>query len=176
MPNLSKITARECGKILISFLIIFFINQSVFAVVSSNEEILLPRVDLLQRGPCPIPAKEIPQKTPICHPKSAVQPASSSISNYTATFNRSYDDVFITALSALEKSPLTVISFDSESGRIFCNYRNLKAIYGKVESTSVNSTIFRITPADGNYNIPLTIINGIFHDMRGNTALGASNN
>jgi len=88
-----------------------------------------------------------------------------ALANYTAHFNKPYDKVFIIAVSALEKSPITVISFDTASGKIFCNYHETKSIYGVVESISPTSTVFRIIPADGNYDIPMTIVKSIFRDI-----------
>jgi hypothetical protein len=151
MSNLLKIT------IIIFLTMIFPTNQAVFSATVSSEEILLPRVDLIPKEPCPV------APVPKTVKKSTVTPGSSLL-NYTANFKKPYDDVFIAAVTALEKSPITVVSFDSTSGRIVCNYHNRKA-YGLVESTSGSSALFKITPVDCCYNIPLTLINGIFHDI-----------
>lgn len=148
---------------IVLFINIFLLIQTTFASANSNGEILLPRIDLLPKVTCPVPEKEMPK--PVSKPKDIQTHSGVSVLDYTATFNRPYDDVFIVAISALAKSPVTVVSFDSASGRIFCNYKNIKAIYAIVESPSSNSTIIKITPADGNYNIPLTIINKIFEDV-----------
>jgi hypothetical protein len=153
-------TVKPINLFLISLMIVFSLNHQTFAASISTEEIVMPRVDLTPKGPCPVaPSSKIPS------PSAKKTESAASLANFTASFKKPYDKVFITAVSTLEKSPITVVSFDTASGRIFCNYRETKSIYGVVESTSSNSTVFRITPADGNYNIPLTIIKSIFQEM-----------
>lgn len=183
---------NRVAKITIILLITILCNQSVLFAETEHDEILLPRIDLLPTEPCPVTETpevkikpftpiqpEKPKQTTLKPPIIILQPSkpirqieiektveSIPTSDYTADFNKPYNEVFITALSALEKSPINVLSFDTTSGKISCSYHNIKTIYGIVEGKSKNSSKFKLISTDNNYNIPMIVAESVFQDIK----------
>lgn len=95
-------------------------------------------------------------------PNDNVNQTVSSVAQY---FNAPYDKVFSHLLGIVDNSELEVISYDSESGRIFANYNHEKPIYITVSKYNSANVLVKVTPADGIYNIPASVTNKIFDEL-----------
>lgn len=96
-----------------------------------------------------------------------------SVSRHINYYQGSYDKVFMATVSTIEKSDINLVSFDSESGRIFCNYKGQKPMFVSVSEYNDKTVMVKVTPADGVYNLPSGEINRIFGNI--NTALEKQN-
>ena len=92
-----------------------------------------------------------------------------SVLNYMRYFHSTYQKVFTNLLGILDKSEFTIASYDSGSGRFFCNYQGKKPVYITVTEANVSSVVVKITPADGVYDIPAGAVTSIFNEL--NTSL-----
>ena len=100
--------------------------------------------------------------------KGAILPndnVSQSITNVIQYFNYPYDKVFSHLLGVLENSELELVSYDSQKGRIFSNYKGEKPIYITVSQYNSSNVMVKITPADGIYNIPAGVTDKIFAEL-----------
>ncbi|MDD3594141.1 MAG: hypothetical protein PHX18_05900 [Candidatus Gastranaerophilales bacterium] len=86
----------------------------------------------------------------------------SSLTQYINYYQGGYDNVFMAVVSTIEKSDINLVSFDSQSGRIFCNYKGQKPMFVSVSEYNDKTVMVKVTPADGIYNIPSAEINKIF--------------
>jgi len=89
-----------------------------------------------------------------------------SLSDYMKTFPHDYLTTYMTALNALNDPKISISDFDSRSGEINAVYNNVKGLYVMVIPESDKSTIVRITPYDGIYDLPDDLIDVIFSRMR----------
>ena len=92
-----------------------------------------------------------------------------SVLNYMRYFHSTYQRVFTSLLGILDKSEFTVASYDSGSGKFFCNYQGKKPVYITVTEANISSVVVKITPADGVYDIPAGAVTNIFDEL--NTSL-----
>ncbi|MCQ2957387.1 MAG: DUF3568 domain-containing protein [Candidatus Gastranaerophilales bacterium] len=88
-----------------------------------------------------------------------------TITSVVQYFPYSYDKVFSHLLGIVEASELEVVSYDSNTGKIFANYKKEKPIYITVSKYNNMSVMVKITPADGIYNIPGTVTDKIYSDL-----------
>ena len=95
-------------------------------------------------------------------PNDNVNQTVSSVAQY---FNAPYDKVFAHLLGIVDNSELEVVSYDSESGRIFANYNHEKPVYITVSKYNSANVLVKVTPADGIYDIPATVTNKIFDEL-----------
>lgn len=95
-----------------------------------------------------------------------------SLADVSQYFKAPYDKVFSHLLSIVDSSDMEVVSFDSESGRIFANYRHAKPVYITVSQYNSTNVLVKITPADGVYDMPQSVIGRIFADL--NRSLAAN--
>ncbi len=100
--------------------------------------------------------------------KGAILPddnVNKSITSVVQYFNSPYDKVFSHLLGVVNASDFELVSYDSEKGRIFANYKSEKPIYITVSRYNSTNVMVKITPADGIYDLPATVTNKIFSDL-----------
>ena len=88
-----------------------------------------------------------------------------SVLNYMRYFHSSYQKVFTNLLGILDKSDFSIASYDSSSGRFFCNYQGKKPVYITVTEANISSVVVKINPADGVYDIPAGAVKSIFDEL-----------
>ena len=57
-------------------------------------------------------------------------------------------------------------TIERKSGRIFANYNSQKPIYITVSQYNKENVMVKITPADGVYDIPASITDKIFDELK----------
>ena len=72
-------------------------------------------------------------------------------------------------IGILDKSDFSIASYDTGSGKFFCNYLNKRPVYVTVTEYNSSSVVVRISPADGVYDIPASVITSICDKL--NTSL-----
>ena len=87
-----------------------------------------------------------------------------SLSNFIKNFNASYSSTFVATLYSLAESKVEIISFNSLEGKIYAKLYK-KDLYVLVNPINNKTTSVRITPADGVYNIPDTLIKVFFSNL-----------
>lgn len=101
--------------------------------------------------------------------KGAILPndnVSQTITNVVQYFDVAYDKVFSHLLGIVDNSDFELVSYDTESGRIFVNYKNQKPIYITVSQYNSENVLVKITPADGVYDIPASMTDQIFDELK----------
>jgi len=101
--------------------------------------------------------------------KGAILPddnVSQTVTNIVQYFNYPYDKVFSHLIGIVDNSELELVSYDTQSGRIFANYLNQKPIYITVSQYNSANVMVKITPADGIYDIPSTVTEKIFDELK----------
>lgn len=101
--------------------------------------------------------------------KGAILPndnVSQTITNVVQYFDAAYDKVFSHLLGIVDNSDFELVSYDTESGRIFVNYKNQKPIYITVSQYNSENVLVKITPADGVYDIPASMTDQIFDELK----------
>ncbi len=88
-----------------------------------------------------------------------------SVLNYMRYFHSTYQKVFTNLLGILDKSEFSIASYDSGSGKFFCNYQGKKPVYITVTEANISSVVVKITPADGIYDIPAGAVTTIFDEL-----------
>ncbi len=153
------------------------IQMDVIPIIDANQNIR-PRADINKNevyvAPLIAPAQ---QDKPILNfnlnnvkniKKGAILPndnVEQTIVNVVQYFNAPYDKVFTNLLGIIDNSDFELISYDSETGKIFSNYKNEKPVYITVSQYNSNNVMVKITPADGIYDIPASAANKIFSDL-----------
>lgn len=94
-----------------------------------------------------------------------------TITNVVQYFNAPYDKVFSHIIGIVDNSDLELVSYDTKTGRIFSNYQNEKPVYITVSQYNTDNVMVKITPADGIYNIPVSVIDKIFADLNRSLAI-----
>jgi len=100
--------------------------------------------------------------------KGAILPddnVNQNVSNLVQYFNASYDKVFSHLVGIIDSSDLELVSYDSESGRIFANYKGEKPIYISVSKYNSENIVVKVIPADGLYDIPPLVMDKIFTEL-----------
>jgi len=85
-----------------------------------------------------------------------------SVQNLIKTYNNSYTNTFKAAIMAISTSGASPVSFNTSKGQIIAKLDSDKEILILIVPYSEKSTSIRITPADGNYNIPMSGIKKLF--------------
>jgi len=88
-----------------------------------------------------------------------------SLTNLIKNYESSYADTLKSTIIALSAIGITPDSYNTERGQIIAKLPSGKEIFILVVPFTDNSTGVRITPTDGNYNLPLTTINEIFSNI-----------
>ncbi len=88
-----------------------------------------------------------------------------SVLNYMRYFHSTYQKVFTNLLGILDKSEFTIASYDTGSGKFFCNYQGKKPVYITVTEVNSNSVVVKLSPADGIYDIPAGAVTNIFEEL-----------
>ena len=100
--------------------------------------------------------------------KGAILPndnVTQSVTSVVQYFNYPYDKVFSHLLGVIENSDLELVSYDSQKGRIFSNYKGEKPIYITVSQYNSSNVMVKVTPADGIYNLPASLTDKLFADL-----------
>ena len=101
--------------------------------------------------------------------KGAILPddnVSQTITSIVQYFDIPYDKVFSHLVGIVDNSELELASYDTKSGRIFANYNSQKPIYITVSQYNKENVMVKITPADGVYDIPASITDKIFDELK----------
>ena len=91
---------------------------------------------------------------------------SQTITNLVQYFNYPYDKVFSHLIGIIDNSDLELVSYDSYSGRIFANYQYKKPVYITVSQYNSSNVLVKITPADGVYDLPASLTDKIFEELK----------
>jgi|GEM_PF-2892462 len=89
-----------------------------------------------------------------------------SLSDFIGSFNASYSNTFTSTLYALSSSNAEILSFNSLEGKIYARLYNRKDLYILVHTVNDRNTSVRITPTDGVYNIPNSLVKEVFTDIK----------
>ena len=89
-----------------------------------------------------------------------------SLSNFIKGYNYSYSDTYVATLAALTSSNVELISYNSSKGTIKAKLSGGKMLYIVLIYSQPKSTQVRITPADGVYDLPDTLIEQIFGNIK----------
>jgi len=137
---------------------LFALILALFFVISQSQQ------GFSLESPAPKPA--LPLLKPQILPEVKEKPQSTgTLSNHIKSYQQPYLSVYMAALSALSNN-LTIVSYDSAKGVIKARARGGEELFILVASFQNNLTKVRITPADGIYDIPLDVINGIFEGIK----------
>jgi len=85
-----------------------------------------------------------------------------SLSNLIKNYDFSYADTIKSTITSLSEMQIVPVSYNTENGQIIAKLDSGKELYILIVPYKENSTCVRITPADGNYNLPMATINEIF--------------
>ena len=91
-----------------------------------------------------------------------------SITNLIKNYEYSYADTLKSTVIALSAMGITPDSYNTERGQIIAKLPSGKEIFVLLAPFNEGSTYVRITPTDGNYNIPINTINEIFSNINEN--------
>lgn len=91
-----------------------------------------------------------------------------SLTNLIKNYDYAYADTLKSTIISLSEMGITPDSYNTEKGQIIAKLPSGKEIFILLAPFNNDSTFVRITPTDGNYNIPLTTINEIFANIKGN--------
>lgn len=93
---------------------------------------------------------------------------SASLTNLIKNYECAYADTLKSTIIALSAMGITPESYNTERGQIVAKLPSGKEIFILVvPSNNGSSTNVRITPTDGNYNLPMITINEIFSNIGG---------
>lgn len=91
-----------------------------------------------------------------------------SLTNLVKSYKYSYTDTLQSTIISLSSLEITPVSYNTEKGQISAKLSSGKEIFILIVPFSENYTCVRITPTDGNYNLPMTTINQIFSAISDN--------
>jgi len=89
-----------------------------------------------------------------------------SLTDFVRSFNASYSNTFVATLYALSEAKIEVLSFNSLEGKIYARLYRAKDLYVLIQPFNSKVTLVRITPADGVYNIPDTLVKEFFNNLK----------
>ena len=91
-----------------------------------------------------------------------------SLTNLIKNYRYTYADTLKSTITAFSSVGITLNSYNTERGQIIAKLPSGQEIFILVAPFNDNSTYVRVTPTDGNYNIPMTIINELFLNISNN--------
>ena len=89
-----------------------------------------------------------------------------SLTNLIKNYENSYSDTLKSTIIALSSMGITPDSYNTEKGQIIAKLPSGKEIFILVVPFNERQTCVRITPIDGNYNMPMIMINEIFSNIK----------
>jgi len=95
----------------------------------------------------------------------------SSLTNLIKNYDCDYSGTLKSTIIALSTMGIATSSYNTEKGQILATLPSGKELFILVVPFNNNSTYVRITPADGNYNLPMATINTIFSNIQDNLTL-----
>ncbi|MFH0702679.1 MAG: hypothetical protein V2B14_03975 [bacterium] len=116
-------------------------------------------------------SKENPLNSFFIHKKNVQEPKKEiitdiSLSDFVRSYHYIYLDTFVSTLAVLASLDIAVISYDSSKGEIKARLNNGKDIFILVISYDEKITYIRITPINGDYNIPVEIVKNILDNVK----------
>lgn len=93
---------------------------------------------------------------------------STSLSNLIKVYDSSYENTMKSTIISLAAMGISPDSYNTDKGQILAKLPSGQGIFILLVPLGDNSTTVRITPTDGNYNIPLNTVNAIFSDINSN--------
>ena len=91
-----------------------------------------------------------------------------SLTNLIKNYNFSYANTIKSTVTSLSEMQIIPVSYNTEKGQIIAKLASGKELFILIIPYKENYTCVRITPADGNYNLPMTTINEIFLTISNN--------
>lgn len=91
-----------------------------------------------------------------------------SLTNLIKNYEYAYADTLKSTIITLSSMGITPDSYNTERGQIIAKLPSGKEIFILVAPFKDTSSCVRITPTDGNYNLPMTTINEIFSNIGDN--------
>lgn len=91
-----------------------------------------------------------------------------SLENLVKNYKNSYADTLKSTIVSLNMMGIKTTSYNTQKGQIIAKLPSGKEIFVLIVPFSENQTSIRITPANGEYNLPMDIINEIFSAVEDN--------
>lgn len=97
--------------------------------------------------------------------KSEQVDKSVSLKNLVKNYKNSYNDTLKSTVASLNIMGITIISYNTQKGQIIAKLPSGKEIFVLIVPFSAERTCVRITPVDGEYNLPGNTIEEIFSEI-----------
>jgi hypothetical protein len=119
--------------------------------------------------PKPAVVKTMPQRPVVQtvqkQPVATVVYNNISLTSLVKNYKYSYDDTLKSTMVSLLEAGLTPVSYNTDKGQIIARLSSGKEVFVLIVPFGNTYTCVRITPTDGNYNLPMNTINQVFSSI-----------
>lgn len=134
-----------------------------YSSVVCAEGYMLPKSFTIKNMDLPPVEENIESVTEVKEEKAVTKTINDvSLTNLIKNYDYDYASTFKSTLNTLFQSDITLVAYDSNSGQIKARLKSGRELFILLLPSQDKLTHVRITPADGRYDLPMDIVNGIF--------------